>query len=38
LSRLITDFGHQNRDETDVIMTKIREMSDGSWNKSGATT
>jgi fluoroacetyl-CoA thioesterase len=25
--RLITDFGHQNRDETDVIMTKIREMS-----------
>jgi hypothetical protein len=22
----ITDFGHANRDETDVIMTKIREM------------
>jgi len=21
----ITDFGHQNRDETDVILTKIRE-------------
>jgi len=21
----ITDFGHGNRDETDVIMTKIRE-------------
>jgi len=21
----ITDFGHRNRDETDVIMTQIRE-------------
>jgi hypothetical protein len=24
--RLITDFGHTNRDEPDVIMTKIRDM------------
>jgi hypothetical protein len=24
---LITDFGHAYRDETDVIMTKIREES-----------
>jgi len=22
----ITDLGHRNRDETDVIMTKIRDM------------
>jgi ABC-2 type transport system ATP-binding protein len=27
-SRHITDFRHQYRDETDVIMTKIREQSD----------
>jgi len=25
--RHITDFGHANRDETDVIMTQIRDMS-----------
>jgi hypothetical protein len=24
---LITDFRHRNRDETDVIMAKIREMT-----------
>jgi len=24
---LITDLGHWNRDETGVIMTKIRDMS-----------
>jgi hypothetical protein len=23
----ITDLGHANRDETDVIMTKIRDMN-----------
>src|SRR5215468_3787125 len=25
--RHVTDFGHRNRDETDVIMTRIREKS-----------
>jgi len=28
--RLITDLGHGNRDETDVIMTKIRDMKGGT--------
>jgi len=28
--RLFTDFGHRNRDESDMIMTKIRGMS-GGW-------
>lgn len=26
MRRLITDFRHKNRDETDMIMVKIREM------------
>jgi len=34
--RHITDLGHANRDETDVIMTQIRDMSSsatrgGEW-------
>jgi hypothetical protein len=27
----ITDFGHGNQDETDVIMTEIRDM----WRRGG---
>src|SRR5215470_8260196 len=40
--RLITDFGHRNRDETDVIMTKIRDMNfhaspPGRWSRPGGS-
>jgi hypothetical protein len=37
MRRLITDFRHKNRDETDMIMVKIRDMriwrqaQDGGW-------
>ena len=33
---LITDFGHGNRDETDVIMTEIRVISAGTALPWGA--
>jgi hypothetical protein len=40
MTRLIIDLRHKNRDETDMIMAKIRDMrpggrrQDGGWGSS----